>query len=34
MIPAVPAIDPASISLPPTEPVDITELVAQAVPPL
>lgn len=27
----VPAVDPASIALPPTQPVDITELAAQSV---
>jgi hypothetical protein len=28
----VPAVDPAAISLPPTEPIDITELIAQSLP--
>ena len=31
MNPTVPAVDPASISLPPTQPIDITELAAQSV---
>ena len=31
MIPTVPAIDPAAISLPPTQPIDITELVSQSL---
>lgn len=33
MTPAVPDIDPAAISLPPTQPIDITELVTQAAHP-
>lgn len=33
MSPAVPAIDPAAIHLPPTEPIDITELANQSVRP-
>lgn len=33
MNPAVPSIDPAALHLPPTEPIDITELVTQAVRP-
>jgi hypothetical protein len=33
MTPAVPSIDPAAIALPPTQPIDITELVAQSVQP-
>jgi hypothetical protein len=33
MSPAVPYIDPAAIHLPPTEPIDITELVAQSMRP-
>ena len=33
MTPALPSIDPAAIHLPPTEPIDITELVAQAARP-
>jgi len=32
MTPAVPAIDPAAITLPPTQPIDITELIAQSTP--
>lgn len=32
MTPAVPAIDPAAIFLPPTQPIDITELVTQSLP--
>ena len=32
MTPAVPEIDPAAISLPPTQPIDITELVTQTIP--
>lgn len=31
MSPIVPGVDPASIALPPTQPVDITELAAQSV---
>lgn len=31
MNPIVPGVDPASIVLPPTQPVDITELAAQSV---
>ena len=31
MNPTVPAVDPASIALPPTQPIDITELAAQSV---
>ncbi len=30
---AVPAIDPAAIHLPPTEPIDITALINQTAPP-
>jgi hypothetical protein len=30
---AAPSIDPAAIHLPPTEPIDITELVTQAARP-
>lgn len=30
---AVPAIDPAAIQLPPTEPIDITALISQAARP-
>lgn len=33
MTPAVPSIDPAALHLPPTEPIDLTELVEQAVHP-
>ncbi len=33
MTPTVPAVDPASIVLPPTQPVDITELAVQSVRP-
>jgi hypothetical protein len=31
MTSSVPAIDPAAISLPPTQPIDITELAAQSL---
>lgn len=31
MNPLAPGVDPASIALPPTQPVDITELAAQSV---
>lgn len=30
MNPIVPTVDPAAISLPPTQPIDITELAAQS----
>ena len=33
MTTAVPAIDPAAIHLPPTEPIDITELAVQSLRP-
>lgn len=33
MNPSVPAVDPAALSLPPTRPIDITELVTQGVAP-
>lgn len=33
MTPAVPSIDPAALHLPPTQPIDITELAAQSVQP-
>lgn len=31
MTPTDPAIDPAAIALPPTQPIDITDLVAQSM---
>lgn len=31
MNPNVPGVDPAAISLPPTQPIDITELAAQSL---
>lgn len=33
MTPVVPSIDPAAISLPPTQPIDITQLAAESVRP-
>lgn len=32
MNPSVPAIDPAALSLPPTRPIDITELIDHSAP--
>ena len=31
MTPSIPAVDPAAIHLPPTQPIDITELAAESV---
>jgi hypothetical protein len=31
MSPTAPGVDPASIALPPTEPIDLTELIAQGL---
>lgn len=32
MNPLLPTVDPAAVSLPPTQPIDISELIAQSAP--